>query len=87
MEAGKCSFKIYDYVSGHGLSVHPGWTVLLGRRTADMQNERIQLSSEGDIMNRQTVPGVSPLLTFIATSRIWPDLSRHRVEVWDCLSV
>ena len=85
MEACKCSFKIYVYVSGHGLNVHPGWTVLLGRRTADMQNGRIH-SSSGDVTNRQTVPGVSPLLTFIATGRIWPDLSRHRVEVWDRLS-
>ena len=87
MEACKCSFKIYDYVSGHGLSVHPGWTVLLGRRTADVQNERIHLSSEGDVTSRQTVPGVGPLLTFIATGRIWPELSRHRVELWDRLSL
>ena len=82
MEACKCSFKIYDYVSGHGLSVHPGWTVLLGRRTADVQNGRIHPSSEGDVTNRQTMPCVSPLLTFIATGRTWPDLSRHLVEVW-----
>ena len=27
----------YDYVSGHGISVHPGWTVLLGRRAAGVQ--------------------------------------------------
>ena len=88
MEACKCSFKIYDFVSGHGLSVHPGWTVLLGRRTADLQSRRIHLSSEGDVTNRQTVPGVSPLLiTFIATGRIWPGLSRHRVEVWGRLSL
>ena len=60
MEACKCSFKIYDYVSGHRLSVHPEWTVLLGHRTAGMQNGQIHLSSEGDVMNRQTVPGVSP---------------------------
>ena len=74
-------------MSGHGLSVHPGWTVLLGRRTADVQNERIHLSSEGDVTSRQTVSGVGPLLTFIATGRSWPDLSRHRVEVWDRLSL
>ena len=76
----------YDYVSGHGLSVHPGWTVLLGRRNAGVQNGQIHLSSEGDVTNRQTVPGVRPLLTFVATGRIWPDLSRHRVGVWDRLS-
>ena len=28
---------------------------------------------------------VSPLLTFVATGRIWPDLYRHRVRVWDRL--
>ena len=74
-------------MSGHGLSVHPGWTVLLGRRTADVQNGRIHPSSEGDVTNRQTMPCVSPLLTFIATGRTWPDLSRHRVEVWDRLAL
>ena len=74
-------------MSGHGLSVHRGWTVLLGRRTAEVQNGRIHLNSEGDVTNRQTVPGVSPLLTFIATGRIWPDLFRHRIEVWDRLSL
>ena len=42
----------YDYVSGHWLSVHPGWTVLLGRRAADVQNGRIHPSSEGDVTNR-----------------------------------
>ena len=42
----------YDYVSGHGLSVHPGWTVLLGRGAASVQNGRIHLSSEGDVTNR-----------------------------------
>ena len=73
----------YDYVSGHGLSVHPGWTVLLGRRAAGVQNGRIHQSSEGDVTNRLTVPGVSPLLTFVATGSMWPDLSRHRVGVWD----
>ena len=77
----------YDYVNGHGLSVHPGWTVLLGRRAAGVQNGRIHLSSEGDVTDRQTVPGVNPLLTFIATGRIWPDLSRHRLGVWDRLSL
>ena len=65
----------YDYVSGHGLSVHPGWTVLLGRRAAGVQNGWIHPSSEDDVTNRQTVPGVSPLLTFVATGRSWPDLS------------
>ena len=61
--------------------------MLLGRRTAGVQNGRIHLSSEVDVTNRQTVPGVSPLLTFIATGRIWPDLSWHRVGVWDRLSL
>ena len=42
----------YDYVNGHGLSVHLGWTELLGRRTAGVQNGRIQPSSEGDVTNR-----------------------------------
>ena len=46
VEACECSFKKYDYVSGHGLSVHPGWTVLLGRRAAGVQNGRIHLRSE-----------------------------------------
>ena len=87
MEACKCNFKIYDDVSGHGLSVHPEWTVLLGRRAAGVQNGRIHLSSEGDVTNRQTVPGVSPLFTFVATGRMWPDLSRHPVGVWDRLSL
>ena len=41
----------YDYVSGHGISVHPGWTVLLGRRAAGVQNGRIHPSSEGDVTN------------------------------------
>ena len=41
-----------DYVSGHGLSVHPGRTVLLGRRAAGVQNGRIHRSSEGDVTNR-----------------------------------
>ena len=77
----------YDYVSGHRISVHPGRTVLLGRRAAGVQNGRIHLSSEGDVTNRKTVPGVSRLLTFVATGRIWPDLSRHRVGVWDRLSL
>ena len=45
VEACECSFKIYDYVSGHGLSVHPGLTVLLGRRAASVQNGRVHLSS------------------------------------------
>ena len=42
----------YGYVSGHGISVHLGWTVLLGRRAAGVQNRRIHLSSEGDVTNR-----------------------------------
>ena len=42
----------YDYVSGHALRVHPGWTVLLGRRAVGVQNGRIHLSSEGDVTNR-----------------------------------
>ena len=31
--------------------------------------------------------GVNPLLTFIVTGHIWPDLSRHQVGVWDRLSL
>ena len=42
----------YDYVKGHGLSVHPGWTVSLGRRAAGVQNGRIHPSPEGDVTNR-----------------------------------
>ena len=61
--------------------------MLLGSHAAGVHNGRIHPSSEGDVTNRWTVLGVSPLLTFLATGRMWPDLSSHPVGVWDRLSL
>ena len=65
-----------------GFSVHPGWAVLHGRQTAGVRRGWIHPRSDDDIMNRWTVLGVSPLCSFVATGRTWPDLSSHSVGVW-----